>query len=336
VRAAARHALAPRAEKRRGALGRSGVAALAALVALVALTASPSAEAYCLATTCGSSGVVCEPATPDDCGTPLRWQRDCVGVSLHELGPPGIEREAAREAMRAAFGAWLGADCGEGAGPGLGVVDLGDVTCDRVEYNGDAGNSHTVLFRSDAWPYPESPLHLGLTTVVFDTETGEIFDADIELNATFPLTTGEPIEYDLVSVLTHEAGHFLGLAHAAEPDATMFFSYEPGTTELRSLHADDVAGVCEAYPPRPIDTERCNPIPRHGFSELCGDEQRYASCSLASRSPSAAREGGPAGALEGLVVALALASLTARTVGRGSCARPRARGPRRGRSRSSR
>lgn len=301
---------------------------------LATLASGGSVEAYCLATTCGSSGVVCEPAGPEDCGTPLRWQRDCVGVSLHEAGLAGVELSTAREAMQRAFGAWLGADCGGGVGPGLGVIDLGEVSCDRVEYNGDAGNSHTVLFRSDAWPYPESPLHLGLTTVVFDTETGEIFDADIELNATFPLTTGEPVEYDLVSVLTHEAGHFLGLAHAAEPEATMFFSYEPGTTAFADLHPDDVAGVCAAYPPRAIDTQTCNPIPRHGFSELCGDEQRYASCTLGAAGPAAPSP--PAhralGALAGLA---ALAAFTARSAGRGSCARPRARGPRRDRSPSS-
>ena len=88
--------------------------------------------------------------------------------------------------------------------------------------------------------------------------------------------------FDLQSILTHEAGHFLGLAHSPDAEATMAAQYYEGTTTFRSLAADDVAAVCAAYPPKAIDVETCNPIPRHGFSELCAADQAYASCALGS------------------------------------------------------
>jgi hypothetical protein len=53
---------------------------------------------------------------------------------------------------------------------------------------------------------------------------------------------------DLESALTHEAGHALGLAHSDDPNATMFSTTLPGETSLRTLEADDEAGICAVYP----------------------------------------------------------------------------------------
>lgn len=129
---------------------------------------------------------------------------------------------------------------------------------------------------------------VALTTVIHDADTGRIFDADIEVVAwdgqgaptafgaardhgwwfTCADPTGLPVctEYgeagcfymDLRNTLTHEAGHFLGLAHpcsgtacAAHPELqplTMFPSTSPGEVQKRTLDPDDVAGVCAIYP----------------------------------------------------------------------------------------
>jgi hypothetical protein len=51
---------------------------------------------------------------------------------------------------------------------------------------------------------------------------------------------------DLRAVLTHEAGHFYGLAHATDTHAIMYAFYQPGAITLTS---DDIAGVCAASPP---------------------------------------------------------------------------------------
>ena len=60
------------------------------------------------------------------------------------------------------------------------------------------------------------------TTLSIDTVSGQILDADVEIDAFDPGQNGMPpittsdsnVGYDLESIVTHEAGHFLGLAHS--------------------------------------------------------------------------------------------------------------------------
>lgn len=275
------------------------------------------ARAFCRASTC-ESGVRCEPATDTDCGTPLSWERACIGVSVHSKASAFFSASEARGAMLAAFAAWEDASCG-GLRPGIHVEDLGYVSCGRVEYNSKAGNANTLLFHDDVWPHETGPHNIALTTVTFDTKTGEIFDADIEVNtASYTLTLTEPTaDYDLLSVLTHEAGHFLGLAHSPSVDATMFSVYSPGTTEFRTLSADDASGICATYPPHGPET--CNPIPRHGFASACGDDQVPNDCAFSPQIEGDSRSG--SGFLGGLVTLLAAAVLRARAARRAPAAR---------------
>ena len=59
---------------------------------------------------------------------------------------------------------------------------MGPVECDRVKYNQDFGNQNVIVFRDDKWDKNDSSNTLALTTVTFNPDTGEIYDADIELN----------------------------------------------------------------------------------------------------------------------------------------------------------
>ena len=52
--------------------------------------------------------------------------------------------------------------------------------------------------------------------------------------------------YDLQAILTHETGHFLGLAHATEATSVMYAFYRQGAIDLTE---DDAAGLCSIYPP---------------------------------------------------------------------------------------
>ena len=72
----------------------------------------------------------------------------------------------------------------------------------------------------------------------------------------FTRTPVPATSYDLPSILTHEVGHFLGMAHSTEPCTvggddcpTMNPFYTTGSDAYRSLEADDVAGICAVYPP---------------------------------------------------------------------------------------
>lgn len=247
--------------------------------ALLAHALLPSeALSYCLSTTC--KGVdACDGEEIPGCPT-LKWTSGCVGFSVHELGGSGLSADSVNQIADLAFDAWRSVDCGNGP-PGIVIQDLGQVSCGLVEYNKSAGNANIVVFNGE-WAHSDTGHTFALTTTTFDPETGELYNADIELNARDHLFTAndDQVVADLLSVLTHETGHFLGIAHAQEPEATMFPFYEEGSTELRSLEADDFAAVCAAYPPTPSLDDTCNPLPKHGFSPHCRDDQPEGSCSL--------------------------------------------------------
>ena len=257
--------------------------ALALPLALAALVAASNASAYCRASTCDPAGARCVPTAPDECGVVLDWKRPCIGFAMANQDSASIDVDTTRAILHRAFQAWEAVDCGGGP-PSIHVEDMGAIACTTAEYNEDKGNANLVVYRNTSWPHPEGLDNIALTTVTFDTKTGEIFDADIEINAAqYHLTTSDTaVDYDLLSVLTHEAGHFLGLAHSPVDGATMFASYEPGDLGDRSLSPDDVAAICDAFPPRAsTEDATCSPIPRHGFASECAVDQAVVSCAAA-------------------------------------------------------
>jgi uncharacterized protein (TIGR03382 family) len=138
---------------------------------------------------------------------------------------------------------------------------------------------------------PGDQFIVALTSALYDPATGRIVNADIEVNGWDGLGAGSSVSagasgpahgwyftcdkqagwsqcttygqagcfyIDLQNTLTHEAGHFLGLAHPCEvsqgnckPEmatTTMYPATTPGDVEKRSLSPDDIAGVCDIYP----------------------------------------------------------------------------------------
>jgi hypothetical protein len=233
---------------------------------------SSDARAYCRTSSCGDAGTGarCVPAAPSDCGKVLAWPTPCVSFSMQEDASREIGIEQATAIATKAFAAWTSAACPDGR-PRIEIDDLGPVACDEHEYNQHAGNANIILFREDGWPHVGVGDALALTTVTYNVDTGAIYDADMEINATdATFSTGDTgVTFDLQSILTHEAGHFLGLSHSTDLDATMFADYVPGSTSLRTLDPDDVAAICAAYPPGPAIPSSCDPEPRHGFSSEC-------------------------------------------------------------------
>lgn len=287
--------------------------ALAALALALTLTAAPRiAAAFCRSTTCDIPDSFAQCGDDSADCIPLAWKRPCIGWNIQRDASERVSYEVAEEALTQAFEAWLTAPCGENLTPGLRIEDLGEVTCADIEYNSAAGNANAVIFRDGAWPHQDGDHNIALTTVTYDVNTGEIFDADIEVNTDqFTLTWGVgAVNYDLVSIFAHEAGHFLGLSHSDVAEATMYRHYEQGTTDFRDLSVDDALAMCTVYPPSDTVLQACNPIPRHGFSPDCKDEQKEGSCSAAPALAASPEESsGRRGALHALTAIAALAFL---------------------------
>ncbi|WP_437694021.1 matrixin family metalloprotease [Sorangium sp. So ce176] len=315
-------ALAARSARAAAVLAASGAIAAAAL-------ALPStALAYCRTSVCPetkSTAAVCTPAQPNDCGIPLAWPSPCVSYSIQEDASDQVSLAETEAIFEQAFAAWTQADCGDGQTPRMEVTYLGPIACDAHEYNQTKGNANIITFRDDDWPYAGGGNTLALTTVTYNLKTGDIYDADMEINSSdVALSFGDvDVSFDMLSIATHEAGHFLGLSHSTDGSATMFADYRPQTIMLRDLDQDDRDAICAVYPPgEPV--KECDPTPRHGFSALCAVDQpaRDEDGGCAAAPSRSSRGGGLA------LAALALAGAAARAR-RGAAARPgRERRPR--------
>ncbi|MSP24806.1 MAG: matrixin family metalloprotease [Myxococcales bacterium] len=252
------------------------------VLAVCALTVSVTshARAFCRSTTCSAD---C-PRDIEDCkttGEKLFWPTMCVGFSLQEDASAHIEFAVFKDAALKSFVAWSDIECADGPAT-MAFQELASVACHQAEFNPTSANANIVLIQDNRWSYHSADNTLAKTTVTFDTKTGEIFDADIELNHAYnEFTVGEDVViYDLQSILTHEIGHFIGLDHTPDYTATMNAAYEPSTIDLRTIAADDEAALCAAYPP---DRDaKCIATPKGGLAYLCdGTEVPEEGCAIA-------------------------------------------------------
>lgn len=273
----------------------------------LALSLPTTAHAWCRTTTDQRT-----PSTPTECittGTPLYWSRRCQTFSIDAAAGGGLDANTVRSVVGTSFSAWTAVDCG--MGPVFDILAAPDVTCDEAKYNKEGGNANVVAFASDfaARMYPTDAI--AVTIVWHNPSTGFVYDADMIVNEAMGpfvncgLACG-PTEthFDLRNVVTHEAGHFLGLSHSADANATMYYRADPGETSKRSLAQDDIDGLCAIYGAGTLPSS-CDPTPRHGFfGTACADSSaasdKGCGCSLAGR-PS---EGGY-GVLASIAAALA-------------------------------
>jgi hypothetical protein len=260
----------------------NGVRALRAWPALAAaaltLTLAGHSAAFCLTRTCDpTTGMCVFEGQCNMSGQQLFWPSSCVSYDVQKDGSPklGISYDTLHTIVVNAFAQWTSADCGDGTHPSILPTDLGAVDCAKPEYNQTQPNTNVITFHDDSpWPHPNALDTLALTTVFFNGKSGEIYDANVEINSADDnfVTDGTQSDFtqggdpDLSAVLTHEIGHFLGLSHSDESSATMYGSYMPG---MASLEPDDVSGICLALAPdRSVTGDSCTP--RHGFGGDCG------------------------------------------------------------------
>ncbi len=278
---------------------RSALATLTALAACSAATlAARDASAFCRTRALDGETrakypdpsiyeAVC-PRGADGCcsdGPVVYWRSSCIGYSLQEDASAHVPFDLATSTAAAAFARWPAARCDASGGhPSITAKDLGSVVCGEVKYDTTGANQNVIVFRDDAAPGGDSRT-LGLTTVTYFERTGEIVDADMEINSFnfkyLDTDTRTVAKASLAIVMSHEAGHFYGLAHSLDSSALMWAD-DSRTGGGFELGPDDVAGICTIYAPdgrRKVDApadasgylaaSACDPTPRRGFTRAC-------------------------------------------------------------------
>lgn len=195
---------------------------------------------------------------------PIFWDLGCVVVHTNERGSADVDRDAVYRAVDLSLEAWNGIGCSY-----MSLISGGLTDENRVGYNScdPALNANVVMFVNQGWAHQAQAL--ALTSVTYDMRTGVIVDADMELNdQNFNFTTTDVdqlIRIDVRNTVTHELGHLLGLDHTDVSDATMFATAPTGETRKRTLHDDDIAGMCAIYPAGtgPV----CSPVGMGFFSK---------------------------------------------------------------------
>jgi hypothetical protein len=86
---------------------------------------------------------------------------------------------------------------------------------------------------------------VGLTQVFYKNNTGQIVEADILINDSFPFSTDVTKLNFIGNVITHELGHFLGLGHSSVIGSSMFYSLSRGQSQISD---DDKSGIYSLYP----------------------------------------------------------------------------------------
>jgi hypothetical protein len=228
--------------------------AASALVVLGWLASGGTARAYCIATTVDPKVSMCpQPCTKD--GIWQHWTQPHLTYILNQRGFPDFTEIELRSALARAFEPWQQVAC-DGVPLGFWIEQRGGVSPLEIGPKSDEPNDNVIMYfpASDWSEYSNDPSAFALTTTFYRPSSGVIIGADMYFNggqgpfAICPQTGCiDGSKSDLINVATHEAGHFLGLAHSDVPDSTMYCSADKGEVSKRSLSDDDSAGLCALY-----------------------------------------------------------------------------------------
>jgi len=216
-------------------------AVICASLATVIIVLSPAVQAYLkLGASVGNSIVG------------IDWVNRTISYRVTSRDAPGVTASQLQAAIAQCFEEWARPD----------HVQLSTQFAGFTTLEPDVRDGQNVLgFQSR----PDLDHTLGSTSFQTNATTGALISADIFLNTTFQWSVasgGQTSRFDVLSIMTHEIGHLLGLGHSALGETTssgggrsvtgkravMFpIAYGPGTIEDRTIEADDIAGITDIY-----------------------------------------------------------------------------------------
>jgi hypothetical protein len=252
------------------------------------LLATSDADAFCRSTTVSPPADY--DATSQGCwaqGKPLYDPAQCVPYRLLTKDSPVIPNAILSEKLARAFSRWTASN--PTCTPGIGGIELAPVSAARIVGYTIGQPARNIVGVVPEWTHGDELF--ALTTLTFKSDSGEIEDVDLELNGTArwsfdDATAPDDDKVDLQSVLVHEVGHVLGIAHSDASEAQMNPIFQLGELAPKALAADDERAICTVYPNRAqrlaatglVPSTPCNLAPG-GPDGSCGDPQISHGCS---------------------------------------------------------
>jgi len=193
----------------------------------------------------------------------IRWSSFPIRYFVTNRGGGGVTAAQLQAAVAKAFASWA-------------AVPTATVSHQFAGFTSNNPSLNDGMTTIGFVERPDQERVLGATNFLIDTVDGTIVESDIYLNSASTILWsvapgGEAERYDVESIALHEIGHLHGLGHSAlgetelrvggrrvlGAEAVMFpIAFSMGTTEGRTLKADDIAGLSDTYPNTEYRQER--------------------------------------------------------------------------------
>ena len=213
----------------------------------------------------------------NESGTAVKWSSPCISWWMNDQGTVHFAYETVQPVVREAFARW--ADV-----PGVNLsFQEGGATCFRdIGISQWPGRQNVIVWRDKSADWIHGLDVVALTSVSYSETTGQIVDADIEINTAHHSFSvgGSNSSYDLAYMLTHEIGHLLGIDHSLHSGALMSPNTSPLSVSEIKLRPDDENAVranygadtaapsCETLVAAPLSIPYCPSPPEGGCSAI--------------------------------------------------------------------